>query len=396
MTKSRLLTESALTWLLILAAVIVTDVAVSVLRGRVDADRSPRIHKWITNLKVQYRYNIYIRLLQVAYFDLVFIAGMILFDTDEEVLTLKSIVALLILSFTVFLPWLVLFYLFSKFEKLQTKEGKAKLNSLLLKVDKASRWRIFLPCFFFFRRFVTAVVLVMGATGTAPAYVQYAIIVFLSAIMLYYIGKEEPYVLRRLNTYVFSMELVYFVLAICIFTFTDATGNVDIKIVFAHICLVLLCLFILSNFLMSVYFAIRGRDYLRMKDKARKQFRKDEIVRRQNEADHRRNKRIRKKEDEVKQKEQERLDQLMKKREELRKLGIPEEEILAKLPEEPLPTTGFKFGGVMGKRLIDYGIMSSTSGSEEEIELTSKVKPKSKPLSERPQTSNIDEVRRQS
>lgn len=390
------MTESALTWLLILAAVIVTDVAVSVLRGRVDADRSPRIHKWITNLKVQYRYNIYIRLLQVAYFDLVFIAGMILFDTDEEVLTLKSIVALLILSFTVFLPWLVLFYLFSKFEKLQTKEGKAKLNSLLLKVDKASRWRIFLPCFFFFRRFVTAVVLVMGATGTAPAYVQYAIIVFLSAIMLYYIGKEEPYVLRRLNTYVFSMELVYFVLAICIFTFTDATGNVDIKIVFAHICLVLLCLFILSNFLMSVYFAIRGRDYLRMKDKARKQFRKDEIVRRQNEADHRRNKRIRKKEDEVKQKEQERLDQLMKKREELRKLGIPEEEILAKLPEEPLPTTGFKFGGVMGKRLIDYGIMSSTSGSEEEIELTSKVKPKSKPLSERPQTSNIDEVRRQS
>lgn len=166
---------------------------------------------------------------------------------------------------------------------------------MLLKVDKRSRWRIFLPCFFFFRRFVTAVVLVMGATGAAPAYLQFAIIVFLSTMNLYYIGKEEPFVLRRYNTYVFVMELIYFVLAICIFTFTDATGNVDIKIIFAHICLVLLCLFIISNFLMGVYFAVQGRDYLKQRDKERKQFRVIEAERRQKEAQHRKDKRFRKK-----------------------------------------------------------------------------------------------------
>ena len=45
---------------------------------------------------------------------------------------------------------------------------------------------------------------------------------------------------------------------------------------------------------------------------------------------------------------------------------MAEEDIMTKLPEEPVQKTGFKFGAVMGKRLVDYGIMSSSSGSEEE------------------------------
>ena len=195
----------------------------------------------------------------IAYLDLSFIAGIVLFDPKENILSAQSIVALIVLSFTVFLPWLVLFYLFAKFDQLQTKAGKEKLNSLLLKVNNASRWRIFLPCFFFFRRFVTAVILVMGATGRAPAYLQFAIIVSLSAIHLFYIAKEEPYVMRRMSKYVASMELIYFALAISVFVFTDATGDVDFKLRFGIVCLILLCLFILSNFLMAVYFATKGR-----------------------------------------------------------------------------------------------------------------------------------------
>ena len=33
---------------------------------------------------------------------------------------------------------------------------------------------------------------------------------------------------------------------------------------------------------------------------------------------------------------------------------------------EPVPKTGFQFGAVMGKRLIDYGIMSSSTDSAAE------------------------------
>ena len=58
--------------------------------------------------------------------------------------------------------------------------------------------------------------------------------------------------------------------------------------------------------------------------------------------------------------------QIETKREELRIQGYPEDEIMAKYPEEPVQQSGFKFGAVMGSRLIDYGIMSSSSDSEDE------------------------------
>ena len=50
----------------------------------------------------------------------------------------------------------------------------------------------------------------------------------------------------------------------------------------------------------------------------------------------------------------------------MRELGYSEKEIDAKLPIEPVQKTGFQFGAVMGKRLIDYGIMSSSTDSEDE------------------------------
>lgn len=74
---------------------------------------------------------------------------------------------------------------------------------------------------------------------------------------------------------------------------------------------------------------------------------------------------------------------------------MSEEDILAKLPEEPVPTTGFKFGGVMGKRLIDYGIMSSTSGSEE-IEFMTMSSGQRKSAGEIKARNKIDDLRRQS
>ena len=60
----------------------------------------------------------------MAYLDMVFIAGIIIADTEEDVLSFSSIIALLLLTFTVFLPWLVLFYLCAKFDKLKDKQSK--------------------------------------------------------------------------------------------------------------------------------------------------------------------------------------------------------------------------------------------------------------------------------
>ena len=97
----------------------------------------------------------------IAYMDLVLIASLVLFHND--VLSFYGILALLIITFAFFVPLSVLFYLCSRFNQLREKEQKRKFNTLLLKVDKEDRWRIFLPCFYFFRRFFTALMLAIGS-----------------------------------------------------------------------------------------------------------------------------------------------------------------------------------------------------------------------------------------
>ena len=146
---------------------------------------------------------------------------------------------------------------------MKDKTGKESFNTLLLKVDKEDRYRIFLPAFYFLRRFVTALLLVLGARGTAPAYVQFVVIIIMSASLLFYLANTEPYVQRRYSTFVFLLELVYFLLAMAIFVFTDATDNVDIKFVMACACLVLLALFFVINISMAIYFMLTGRESLR-------------------------------------------------------------------------------------------------------------------------------------
>ena len=99
----------------------------------------------------------------VVYLDLVFISGVFLLDQSKDVLHWSTMLSIMILAVTACVPILVLIYLCAKFDSLRDKEGKAKFNTLLLKVDKENRWRIFFPCFFFIRRFVTALLLVLGA-----------------------------------------------------------------------------------------------------------------------------------------------------------------------------------------------------------------------------------------
>ena len=192
----------------------------------------------------------------MSYMDLVLIAGLVLFDNNDDVLSIKGILALLVITFAFFIPLSVLFYLCAKFNQLTDKEQKRNFNTLLLKVDKEDRWRIFLPCFFFFRRFFTVLMLVIGATDDkASAYYQFAVVIILSAILIFYLAKEEPYVTRRMNAYVLCMEFFYFMLGMLAFIFTEATDEVDAKLTAAIASLVFLCLFVLANFLMSCYFA---------------------------------------------------------------------------------------------------------------------------------------------
>ena len=135
----------------------------------------------------------------------------------------------------------------------------------------------------------------MAASGRAPAYLQFALIISISAIKMFYIAKEEPFTSRRFNYFVFSMELIYFLLGGSIFVFTDATGVVNLKQVIAIFCIFLLSIFFLAQLIVSSYFATKGKENLKLSEKKRKQFRKDEVLRRQREKEKREARRKRKK-----------------------------------------------------------------------------------------------------
>lgn len=55
----------------------------------------------------------------------------------------------------VIVPVFFLALILRKFPVLKEKQGKSRFNTLMLKVDKASKWRVIQPMMFFGRRIVT-------------------------------------------------------------------------------------------------------------------------------------------------------------------------------------------------------------------------------------------------
>ena len=153
-----------------------------------------------------------------------------------------------------------------------------------------------------------------------------------------------------------------------IFTFTDATGDIEWKVTAATICFCLILVFVFYNLMVAIYFCLKGRVALKAITLKVQEERKLSLERKEQDVVARQEKRKRKEHRDWLKIENERKAKLIAKREEMRKNGCPEEDINAKLPMEPVPKTGFQFGAVMGKRLIDYGIMSSSTDSNAEDE----------------------------
>ena len=93
----------------------------------------------------------------------------------------------------------------------------------------------------------------------APTYIQFIVLIVMSTILLFYLSYSEPYVTRLINVYVILMEFIYFLLTVAIFLFTDATGEINLKLLAANSCFFLLIFFIFYNLMVAVYFWCKGR-----------------------------------------------------------------------------------------------------------------------------------------
>ena len=117
---------------------------------------------------------------------------------------------------------------------------------------------------------MTATLLAASSQDRCEVFLLYVFVIMISLLNLFYLASQEPYVTRTLNTYVLSMELIYFCLATSTFFFTDASRNVTVKVQVGLVCIGLLTLFVLANFFVSVRFACYGKSLLKEKDQRSK------------------------------------------------------------------------------------------------------------------------------
>jgi len=109
----------------------------------------------------QFKFNAYIRLYMLAYFDFTFFSILKIIEGDNSTSARK---AALFVSYGIFVvsivaPVFFVAILLRRYDVLKVKEAKAKFNSLVLKIDKNSKWRVVNIAFFFGRRLVTGNIL---------------------------------------------------------------------------------------------------------------------------------------------------------------------------------------------------------------------------------------------
>lgn len=112
----------------------------------------------LEKIRRQFRFNIYIRFMMFAYFDIITISlmGIRTQDSTSTWLSATRLISVIGLIALIILPCVVIGALLAKFEFFLNKTSKKTLGALLEKIDKGTRYRVVQPAFFFVRRIITA------------------------------------------------------------------------------------------------------------------------------------------------------------------------------------------------------------------------------------------------
>lgn len=217
------------------------------------------LNNWAKKKLIQFRFNVYIRFYMLAYFDTTFFSIMKIMDENNSTTARK---AALLSSYVIFvlaliIPVFLIAHITRKFEILSLKEAKQSFNTLLLKIDKGSRWRVMNPAYFFARRLLTAMLLTLPIDNTF-IFLQYVFILMSSHAYILYMVACKPYQTPSINSYVLANETFYSALIIAIFIFSDATPEQEIKYGAGVALMVSLVLLVVCNIIMNIVYLIQG------------------------------------------------------------------------------------------------------------------------------------------
>ena len=119
----------------------------------------------------QFKFNLYIRWFMLGYLDLVFLSATRVFDKSQSTITelFGTIVGVLCLVTCVVIPSLLIYVVYRDFDYLENKNDccRKKYATLLTKLDKGEKSRLFNSAFYFIRRYVTALMLIMSFDSQA-------------------------------------------------------------------------------------------------------------------------------------------------------------------------------------------------------------------------------------
>jgi len=220
---------------------------------------NPRLNSWAKSKMIQFKYNAYIRFYMLAYFDATFFAVMKIIDEDNDTTARKMALLLSYILFviSIVLPVFLIAIVYRRFDILKLKEAKQSFNSLLLKIDKASKWRVMNPAYFFARRLLTAMLLTLPIDNTF-IFLQYVFILMSSHAYILYMVAVKPFQTPAINSYVLANETFYSALIIAIFIFSDATPELNIKFGAGVALMVSLVLLVVANIAQNVYTIVQG------------------------------------------------------------------------------------------------------------------------------------------
>lgn len=200
----------------------------------------------------------------LTYFDLTFFSVMKLVEGNDstDMRKLATDVSYVFFVLSVVVPVFLMTIVCSRYEVMKIKQAKESFNTLILKIDKQSRYRLIMPGYFFFRRLLTAMLLSIPL-DSPYIFLQYVFILMSSHIYVLYLVAMRPYQSNLLNNYVIANEVFYSALIIAVFIFSDSTPELNIKIGAGVVLISSVFLLVFSNFIMVIAMCLIGRDRLK-------------------------------------------------------------------------------------------------------------------------------------
>lgn len=253
--------------------------------------KNGRFESFVQEKLSQFKFNAYIRFYMLAYFDFTFFSIMKIMEGKNDTNTRKaaSFFSYAFFVTSIVVPVFFFSVIWRKHPVISNKEEKAKFNTLLLKIDKASRWRAMQPMLFFARRIITAGLLCLPINNQY-IFLQYIFILVTSHIYILYLVATKPYQTPVFNAYMLANETFYSALIILIFIFSDATPQLNIKVIAGGCLVTAIFLLVLANILFIGYMVVKGKEQMKEKISQAKKERIMEDEKERNEEQERREK----------------------------------------------------------------------------------------------------------